>query len=489
MMTAILTLSLVGAAGSLWPRRRVIEGLAIVVPIVQLTLVLLLIRPVLEQGIVTELGSWLAADGLSVLVALVTAGVTVAAAIHSVGYLREDLRGRDLDRGSGLGDLRRYFVLFHLFVFSMLVIPLSDSLGVVWIAIEGTTLASLFLVSYYRTREALEAAWKYVIIGSVGIALALFGTILAYYAAVPIMGLSFDLNWSSLASAADRLDADVMRLAFLFILVGYGTKAGLAPMHTWLPDAHSEAPSPVSALLSGVLLNGALYAILRFYALTVPSVGVGEVSLLLLGVGSLSLILATVFVLRQRDYKRLLAYSSVEHMGVIVVAVGFGGPLGMTAALLQLVNHALAKSLLFFATGHVLLRYETKEIDHVSGVLRALPISGAFLIIGGLALVGAPPFGLFISELSALAAGFAGGFGPAALLLLACLVLIFIGLMGHLDRMAFGPVPVDVAQGEPPRLGWIPLVAEGALLLVLGIWLPGPLADLVRAAAHALGAA
>jgi hydrogenase-4 component F len=488
MMTTILVLSLVGAALSLVPRRRAIEATVVAVPVAQLGLTVLLIAPVLDRGVITELGGWLAADGLSLLVTLVTAGVAVAAAIPSVGYLRADLRGRDLEHGSGLRDLQRYYTLFHLFVFSMLLIPLSNSLGVVWIAIEGTTLASLFLVSYYRTREALEAAWKYVIIGSVGIALALFGTILAYYAAVPILGLSFDLNWSSLASAADRLDPDVMRLAFLFILVGYGTKAGLAPMHTWLPDAHSEAPSPVSALLSGVLLNGALYAVLRFYILTVPSVGSSEVSLLLLGVGLLSLVVATLFVLRQRDYKRLLAYSSVEHMGVIVVAVGFGGPLGMTAAMLQLVNHALAKSLMFFASGHVLLRYETKDIDHVSGVVRALPISGAFLLLGGLALVGAPPFGLFISEMTALAAGFAGGFGPAALLLLGCLVLIFMALMGHINRMAFGPVPNDVVRGEAPRIGWIPLGVEGALLLVLGLWLPGPFADLVRAAAHALGA-
>ena len=488
MMTLLLALALAGTALSLVPNRRLVETAAIVAPLLELLVVISLAGTVLRDGQVTELGGWLAADGLSVLVALVTAGVALAAGIHSVGYLREDMRGRDIDRGQGLRDLRRYYVLFHLFVFSMLVIPVSNSLGVVWIAIEGTTLASLFLVSYYRTREALEAAWKYVIVGSVGIALALFGTILAYYAAVPVLGLTFDLNWSTLTVAAARLDPDVMRLAFLFIVVGYGTKAGLAPMHTWLPDAHSEAPSPISALLSGVLLNGALYAILRFYTLTVPSVGKEEVSLLLLAFGILSLLVATVFLLRQRDYKRLLAYSSVEHMGVIVVAVGFGGPLGMTGAILQLVNHALAKSLMFFASGHVLLRYETKEIDHVSGVVRALPLSGAFLLIGGLALTGAPPFGLFASELTALAAGFQGGFAPAALLVLACLVIIFVAIMGHLDRMAFGRVPDDVVLGERPRLGWIPLIVEGALLLVLGLSIPGPFADLVHAATRALGA-
>ena len=486
-MTLALAISLLAAALSLVPRRRLVEGVAIGATVVQLVLIVALAGRVVAHGLVTELGGWLAADGLSAIVALITVGIAAAAAIHSVGYLREDLRGRDIDRGQGLRDLRRYYVLFHLFVFSMLLVPLSNSLGVVWIAIEGTTLASLFLVSYYRTREALEAAWKYVIIGSVGIALALFGTILAYYAAVPVLGLSFDLNWSGLTAAASRLDPDVMRLAFLFIIVGYGTKAGLAPMHTWLPDAHSEAPSPISALLSGVLLNAAMYAILRFYALTRPSVGGASLGLLLLGFGLLSLVVAALFMLRQADYKRLMAYSSIEHMGIVVTAIAFGGPLGITAALLQMLNHALAKSLVFFASGHVLLRYETKQVDQVSGLVRTLPISGSFLLLGGLALTGAPPFGIFVSETTALAAGFSRGFGPAALVVLACLVVIFVAFMGHLNRMAFGRPPADVAQGEPPRLGWIPLSIGGALLLVFGLAIPGPLAALLRAAAHTIG--
>ena len=488
MLTVLIALSLLAAGLSLAPRRSIVEGAAVVVPIVQLALVVLLVPEVLARGLVTELDGWLAADGLSLLVALVVMAVSTAAAIHSVGFLRDDFRGRDIERGAGLRDLHRYYALFHLFVFAMLLIPLSNSLGVLWIAIEGTTLASVFLVSYYRTREALEAAWKYVMIGSVGIALALFGTILAYYAAVPVLGLSFDLNWSDMIGAASRLDAGVMRVSFLFIVVGYGTKAGLAPMHTWLPDAYSEAPSPVSAVLAAALESAAIYAILRFYTLTTPSVGVAEPALLLLGFGLLSLVVAAVFILRQRDYKRMLAYSSIEHMGVVVVAVGFGGPLGMTAAMLQLVSHALAKSLMFFASGHVLLRYETKEIDHVSGVLRALPISGTFLLLGALALAGAPPFGLFASEITAMAAGFTAGFGPATLLLLGCLVVIFVAFMSHVSRMVFGPVPADVVRGERRRIGWIPLLAEGACLLALGVWLPGPFAELVRAAAHALGA-
>jgi len=487
-MTLALAIALCGAAVSMVARRRLVEAVAILVPLVQLALMVGLASQVLRGGTVREVDGWLAADSLSVIVALLTTGIAAAAAIHSVGYLREDMRGRDIDQGPGLRDLRRYYLLFHLFVFTMLVVPLSNSLGVVWIAIEGTTLTSLFLVSYYRTREALEAAWKYVIIGSVGIALALFGTILAYYAAVPVLGLSFDLNWSSLAGVANRLDAGVMRLAFLFILVGYGTKAGLAPMHTWLPDAHSEAPSPISALLSGVLLNAALYAVLRFYSLAVPSVGTVELNGLMMAFGLLSIVVAALFILRQADYKRLLAYSSIEHMGLVSVALAFGGPLGITAAMLQLINHALAKSLMFFSAGHVLLRYETKEIDQVSGTLRALPVSGAFLLVGGLALAGAPPFGLFVSETAALAAGFRAGWGPAALVVLAALVVIFIAFVGHLSRMAFGRPPTDVALGEPLRIGFAPLIATGLGLLMLGLVIPGPLQQLIDGAAKVLGA-
>jgi hydrogenase-4 component F len=487
-MTLALLLPAVAAAVSVFGRRRLVEAIAIATPAAQLVLMLGVADEVLRSGVSSELNDWLAADSLSVIVALLTTVIATTAAIHSVGYLREDMRGRDIDHGEGLRDLRRYYVLFHLFVLTMLAVPLSNSLGIVWIAIEGTTLASLFLVSYYRTREALEAAWKYVIVGSVGIALALFGTILAYYAAVPVLGLSFDLNWSSLAGSASRLDPGVMRLAFLFVLVGYGTKAGLAPMHTWLPDAHSEAPSPISALLSGVLLNAAMYAVLRFYSLAVPSVGSGDLDALLLFFGLLSLVVAALFMLRQFDYKRLLAYSSIEHMGLVTAAVAFGGPLGITAAMLQLINHGLAKSLMFFSAGHVLLRYETKEIEHVSGVVRALPVSGTFLLVGGLALAGAPPFGLFISETTALASGFQAGLAPAALLALACLVVIFVAFMGHLNQMSFGRPPADVPLGEPLRIGFVPLVATGLALLVLGVVIPGPLRQLISGVVQTLGA-
>jgi len=469
------------------PGRRLLEGATLLGAIATLGLALGIAGQVMGEGHVQGLGEWLYADALSVLTILIIAFVSGTAALYSIGYLREDMKEQDPARGEGLANLRRYYVLFNLFVFSMLVVPASNSLGVLWIAVEGTTLASLFLVSFYRTREALEAAWKYVIVGSVGIALALFGTILTYYSAVQVLGASYDLKWSVLLPVTPRLDPAVMRLAFLFIVVGYGTKAGLAPMHTWLPDAHGEAPSPISALLSGVLLNTAMYGILRFYALATPAVGSGYLNALLLGFGFLSLLVAFLFLLQQHDYKRMLAYSSVEHMGIVATGVAFGGSLGLYGALLHLVNHAVTKSLMFFASGHVLLRYETKEIDRVSGVARLMPVTGAMLILGGLALTGSPPFGIFMSELTILSAGFKNGLALPALVLLALIALIFLSFLRYVNRMAFGAPAPGVTTGEFSRLGVFAMGLSLVLVVGLGLVIPAPLGELLRQAAAVLG--
>jgi hydrogenase-4 component F len=439
-----------------------------------------------SQGHLAALGSWLYADALSAITMLIIAFVGFTTALYSIGYLREDLRASDAGEDEARSRVRIYYALLNLFLFSMLVVPVTNSLGVLWIAIEGTTLASLFLVSFYGTREALEAAWKYIIVGSVGIALGLFGTILTYYSAVRVLGTSYDLNWSLLVPIASQLNPDVMRLALLFIVIGYGTKAGLAPMHTWLPDAHSEAPSPISALLSGVLLNCAMYAVLRFYALATPSLGRRYPDTLLLGFGLLSLLVATAFILRQQDYKRLLAYSSVEHMGIAAIGVAFGGPLGLGGALLQLINHAVTKSLMFFATGHVLLRYGTKEITGVPGVARILPVSGAMLVLGGLALTGAPPFGIFASELTIFAAGFRTGQAPAAAVALTLVALVFVGIFGALNRMVFGTAPAGVVGGERSWTGQIAMALSLVVIVGLGLAIPAPLGDLVRQAAAVL---
>jgi hydrogenase-4 component F len=468
------------------PRPRWLEGISLASGVLSLGWAVLAAHDLLRTGHLEALGGWLYADALSGVTVLIIAFVGLTATLDSIGYLREDIRVGDLTQDEARGRRRIYYTLLNLFLFSMLIVPVTNSLGVLWIAIEGTTLASLFLVSFYGTREALEAAWKYIIVGSVGIALGLFGTILTYYSAVRVLGTSYDLNWSLLVPVAPQLNPDVMRLALLFIVIGYGTKAGLAPMHTWLPDAHSEAPSPISALLSGVLLNCAMYAILRFYALATPSVGRRYPDALLLGFGLLSLLVASLFILRQRDYKRLLAYSSVEHMGIAAVGVAFGGVVGLSGALLQLINHAVTKSLMFFASGHVLLRYGTKEIGRVPGILRVLPVSGPMLILGGLALAGAPPFGIFASELSILAAGFRSGQAAAALVALGLIALVFVGLWGSLNRMVFGAAPPGVLRGEPTTTGQLAMALSLVLVLGLGLVVPGPLAELVRQAAAVL---
>lgn len=452
-----------------------------------LVLAVIVAVQVSASGRTSGLDNWLYADALSAFVVLIVAFVSVTVALYSIGYLREEMRDQDVTQGAGLRQVRRYYVLLHLFVFSMLVVPISNSLGVLWIAIEGTTLASLFLVSFSGTGEALEAAWKYVIVGSVGIALALFGTVLTYYAAVQVLGTGYDLTWLRLVPMVAHLNPHVMRLAFLFIVVGFGTKAGLAPMHTWLPDAHSEAPSPISALLSGVLLNCALYGILRYYALTVPSVGRSYPVVLLLGFGLLSLLVAALLILRQREYKRLLAYSSVEHMGIIALGVAFGGVLGLYGALLQMLNHAATKSLMFFASGQVLLKYQTKQVAKVSGIIRLMPATGTMLLVGGLALTGMPPFGIFMSEFTILAAGFRQGYAWFAAATFVLIALVFVGILFALNKMVFGQAEQTLKPGELSVTCVLAMGLNLLLVIGLGLFIPTPLSALLHQAVTILG--
>jgi len=490
MLVIVLVAPLIAAAIALIaPRPWVAETATILGSLVALAATVAVATVTVSAGHITALSDWLYADALSALTALMTAFIGSVAAVYSVGYLRVDMRELDIRKGEGLGRMRRYYALFNLFILSMLAVPLSNSLGVLWIAIEATTLSSVFLVAFYGSAEALEAAWKYVIIGSVGIALALFGTVLTYYAGVHVLGSSYDLNWSILQPVAGRLDPNVMRLAFLFVVVGFGTKTGLAPMHTWLPDAHSEAPSPISALLSGVLLSSALYAILRYFALATPSLGRGYPASLLLAFGLLSLLVAALLILRQRDYKRLLAYSSIEHMGLIATGVAFGGAFGLYGALFQLVNHAVTKSLLFFASGQVLLKYETKQIAKVSGILRLMPVTGPLLLIATLAITGAPPFGIFASEFTILGAGFHSGQVVPALIVLGLVAIIFIAFMSQWSAMLFGPPTTSAKRGELSGISVAAMLVLAICVIALGVVMPTPLAALLRQAAAVLGGA
>ncbi len=433
--------------------------------------------------------SWsgvLYADALSALVVLIVVVLGFASALYSVGYMNREIR----EGAVAARRLGRYYLWLHIFVFTMLFVAVADNLGVMWVAIEATTLASALLVAFYNKEASLEAAWKYIMICTVGITFALFGTILTYYSSLNVMGEARGvLNWSTLVRVADKLDPKMIRLAFVFVLIGYGTKAGLAPMHTWLPDAHSQAPSPVSALLSGVLLNCALYGILRFHIITSRTVGPAFSSQLLLIFGLLSIGVAVPFLLLQHDFKRLLAYSSVEHIGIIAAGIGIGGKLGLYGALLHLFNHAFAKSLMFFLAGNITQHYNTKKIARIRGVLQAYPAAGTLLLLGAFAIAGSPPFGPFLSEFAIVSAGFAGGHVVAAVLFLFFLALVFGGLIYYATNMAFGSPPPRVERVEGGGDAWstAAILVPLTLVVAMGVYIPAPLNGLLEQVVRVIG--
>lgn len=384
-------------------------------------------------------------DALSAFFIFVISVVAFAAALYSIGYIERDIeKGAISQRKAGI-----YYLLFNLFCFSMFLVPAVDNLGMLWVAIEMTTLISAFLVGFYNTKESVEAAWKYIIICSVGIIFALLGTILFSYA-FSLSGGMKSLNFSDMAAAAGKMDKNILKIAFIFILVGYGTKAGLAPMHTWLPDAHSQAIAPISALLSGVLLKTAVYAILRFGIIVVKGVGFQYFGNLMITLGVISLAISGGFVLVQKDLKRLLAYSSIEHIGIISIGFGLGTTLGFIGALLHVFNHAVTKSLMFFGAGDIVSAYNKHNMNAMRGAMKALPFSGAMVLIGVFALTGFPPFSIFISEIIILIAAFVNGSYLAAGLLLLFLGVIFGAFIYHFGKVLFGNLPKDMAvKGEP----------------------------------------
>jgi hydrogenase-4 component F len=412
----------------------------------------------------SALGGVLRVDALSGWMIGVIVVVAALAAVEAPGYARE-------------GSPRIFYPLFHLMLFTLLLAVSTDDVGLMWVAVEGTTLASVFLVNFERTRASLEAAYKYLLICSVGIAIAFVGTVLIYYAeAVRQQGVvehaSQGLRWTTLLALGPMLSPRVLQLAFVFLVVGYGTKAGLAPMHTWLPDAHSEAPAPVSALMSGVLLSVGVYAILRFKPIVDASAGPVFTRRILIGLGLLSLAVAAAFLWNPGNYKRMLAYSSVEHIGLVGLGLGFGGTLGVSGALLHIANHGVAKAVVFLLAGRIRAAYGTVELSGVRGLLRALPLTGRGFFLGVLALMGLPPFGLFTSEVMIFAAGFREDQAWAAAAALLLLVVAFGGLLRAAHAMLFGPSP-----GVAPSGRWltaVPLAVALAALVLTGLaWPPG----------------
>lgn len=434
----------------------------------------------LEDRHISALGGLIYADSLSVVLLLAVALVYATSAVFAVGYLKSERDASDFPRYA-----RNFYALLNLFAFTMLLVPATDNLGLMWVAVELTTIVSALMVAFEGTGAALEAAWKYILIASAGLALALLGVVLLYASGTGSLGPSYEPNWSTLLAASGNLQGDAVRLAFMFALIGFGTKAGLVPMHTWLPDAHSEGPTPVSALLSGALLADAMYAVFRFYGITVRSVGPDFPRTLLFIFGVASLVLAGFFVLIQRDFKRLLAYSSIEHMGVLAVGAAFGTPLALYGVALHVLTHAATKSMAFFGAGSILRRLGTRETAKVSGLIHVAPATAVLFLVAGLAISGLPPFGVFRSEFLILAGGFSSGgvlLVPAALLLV-LVNLAFLGVFGYANTMVLGEPPEGVKPGETSR--W--MVAAMALSLVfvlgLGVWVPGPLSDTLRGAA------
>jgi hydrogenase-4 component F len=441
----------------------------------------LLVLRVIRHGPMTVANEQFFVDPFNVFLIALTAFVGFTTALFSRPYMRiEEDRGRLTP-----ARLRLYHSMYQMFMASMLVALSTNNMGLLWVAMEAATLSTVLLVSLYRTRESIEAAWKYFILCGVGIALALFGTILLYVAAEGVLGHEgmHALLWTHLNAVKGHMEPTVVGLAFVFLLVGYGTKVGLAPLHNWLPDAHAEGPTPVSAVLSGLLLNVAMYAVVRCKVLADGAMHSLLPGRMLMALGLLSMLLAGFFLWRQRDIKRLFGYSSIEHMGIISFAFGMGGPLANFAALLHMTVHSLTKSAIFFTAGHAAQVADTQRIDGIRGLLVVSPTVGWGLMLGTLAILGTPPFGVFTSEYLVLTTAMRDH--PRAIpVLLIALVVAFAGIFRHVQPMVFGETDAKPLPHSPALL---PVFAHLALVLMLGVYIPPALAHLYRLAAHLIG--
>jgi hydrogenase-4 component F len=488
-MTAVVILLLtvpVGAAiASLWLPGRVAGLVTAGSGIASLALVLAAVPAAAHR----DLGwlGFLRIDALSVVFLLATAFVYACVAVYSVGYLQTPGPGGAPDRRYA----RRFWAGLNLFAWSMLAAPVMGNLALLWVAIEVTTIISALLVALEGTEAAAEAAWKYVLLASAGLAIALLGTIFMYYAGSRVLGPSYNLTFGPLLSVARRLPHTAVRLAFVLGVLGFGTKVGLFPVHTWLPDAHSEAPTPVSALLSGSLLAVSFYAILRFYQVAQAALGPRFPRDVLLVFGVASLLLAALYLLDQRDYKRLLAYSSVEHMGILAIGVSFGAPVALAGVLLHVLAHAAAKGNAFMGAGVLLRKFGVKRISAVTGGLDLLPWSGPLFLAAILALSAMPPFGIFRSEFEIVTGGLAASANVTAAVLVVLVTIAFFGLSLAANAMLLTPrreLPgtVHVTRGEPSAWMVVPVVAGLIALLVLGLHPPADLTGLMGRAVAAL---
>jgi hydrogenase-4 component F len=512
VVLAILILPLIAGIISFAVPARMAVAVTAVSGIASFALVLALV-PGVGHGKLSYLSGYLSADAVSVIFLLATGFLYAAVAVYAVGYVKHrDVRYQ-----------RRFCAGFNVFAWAMLAAPLMSSLALLWIAVEVTTIVSALLVAIEDTDGAAEAAWKYVLIASAGLGLGLLATVFAYYAGAQVLGEHYDLAVQPLIQAGSRLPQTPVRLAFLLAVLGYGTKVGFAPVHTWLPDAHSEAPTPVSALLSGALLATSFYAILRFYQVAAAALGTGFPRDTLLAFGVASLLLASLYVFGQRDVKRLLAYSSVEHMGILAIGMSFGAPLALAGVLLHVMAHAAAKGSAFMGAGVFTVKYGAKQMSVMRDGMRLLPWSGPLFLLAIFALSAFPPFGVFRSEFQIVAGGLSSGSYAAAAVLVVLVTVAFFGLATSATSMLLTPAPSGaaagrrqtpagetgtsdaghadgaavalrtrarasrvLAPGEPSAWMVVPVLAGLAALVLLGVHPPGELTNLITQAAAQL---
>jgi hydrogenase-4 component F len=480
-LPAILLVPLVGAAVCLLAGWRAGRAVSLACGAVTLVLAGMLAVHVADGRVVTAANGWLRLDSLGAVFLVATAGLYAVAAAFSIGYLA----GHEDEHGFA-GYARRYGALLNVFCWSMVLVPLAADFGTLWVAVELTTIISALLVAIDRTDAALEASWKYVLIASTGLGIGLLAIVLLYATGTSAFGEAYVPRFGRYLGSAPALSDDTVRLAFVLAVVGFGTKVGFVPTHTWLPDAHSEAPAPVSALLSGSLLAAALYAVLRFFQVAVAAGERTFAEHVLVVFGAVSLVVAALFVLRQSNFKRLLAYSSIEHMGIVALGIGFGAPLAVAGALLHVITHASAKALAFLGSGVLLRRYDSKEVDDVVGAARVVPYSGPMFMAAALALSGLPLSGVFRTEFQIVTGGLARPEYVGVALLIVFVNVACLGVLWHAGRMVLGAPDGRTPAGEP---SWWMAGAMGACLAVvvaLGVHVPGDLSALIADAGRRL---
>jgi hydrogenase-4 component F len=485
-LLAIAIVPLVAAVATWWTPAVISKTITICSGIAVFVLGLTLIPSATAHAYLSA-GPALRVDALSVVFLVPTTFLYATTAIFSVGYLRPP------EGEAGRRYARRFYAGLNVFCWSMAVAPLLNGLALLWVAIEVTTVISVLLVAIDDTDRAAEAAWKYVLLASLGLGIALLATIFMYYAGSRVFGSSYDLSYGKLLSGAHGFPKGIVRLADVLAVLGFGTKMGLVPVHTWLPDAHSEAPTPISALLSGALLATSFYAILRFFQISVRCLGPTFPRTVLLVFGLASLVLAALYLLSQRDLKRLLAYSSVEHMGILAIGMSFSAPIAIVGVLLHVIAHGAAKGTAFFGAGSIVRKFKTKDMLRIRGGVGLLPWSGPMLVLAVLGLSAMPPFGIFRSEFLIVAGGLSDPQDTVAAVLVVLVTVAFFGLSWFTTETMLTPVPErerpGVARGETSRFIVVAMLLGLAGLVVLGVHVPGQLSGLLHNAATQLEAA